>query len=204
MEPEPEEVIRQELGPGEKLLWAGRPRQGIVLRPADAYLVFVGLFFTAFSVFWVGGVIIAGLANDGSGAGSLCVALFGVPFILVGLYMLVGRFFVEARQRNRTSYGVTSERVIIVSGLFARQVKSLALETITDLSLTERPSGSGYITFGPIPPYYGVTFYYVDTGTTTRVPTFELEAGARAVYETIRAAQRAARSGRDGGATSWT
>jgi len=73
--------------------------------------------------------------------------LWGIPFVLVGLYIVVGRFFVDARTRGRTFYGVTSERIIIISGVFSRQTKSLQLRTLSDISLTERADGSGTITF---------------------------------------------------------
>ena len=42
-----QDLIRGELGKGEKLLWAGRPRQGVVLRAADAFLI-------PFSIMWGG------------------------------------------------------------------------------------------------------------------------------------------------------
>jgi hypothetical protein len=53
----------------------------------------------------------------------------------------------------KTTYGLTGERVVIVSGLFARNVKSLNLRTLSDVSLNERRDGSGTITFGPGHPY---------------------------------------------------
>jgi len=35
----PEERIARELTSGEKLLWSGRPRQGLVLRPTDTLVI---------------------------------------------------------------------------------------------------------------------------------------------------------------------
>ena len=81
--------------------------------------------------------------------GPLFFDLWGVPFVLVGLYMIVGRFFYEAMLRSRTYYGVTNERVIIISGLSSRTVKSLQVQTLTDVSLSEEASGTGTVTFGP-------------------------------------------------------
>jgi hypothetical protein len=120
-------------------------------------------------------------------------ALFGIPFVLVGLHMIFGRFWLDARQRAATIYAVTSERVVIVSGVFTRRVKSLVIDTITDVSLTERRDGAGTITFGPVP-----TFYWWHTGgwpgyADQAIPSFELAADARQVYEIIRAAQRSAK-----------
>lgn len=47
MNHEAESVVTTELASGEKLVWAGRPRQGIRLGPADILLV-------PFSLLWCG------------------------------------------------------------------------------------------------------------------------------------------------------
>lgn len=121
-------------------------------------------------------------------------AIWGVPFVLVGLYIMFGRFWVDARQRAHTCYAVTSERIVIVSGLFARRVKSLSIDTLSDVSLTERRDGSGTITFGSITPFY---WWYGGAGWPgfgpQAVSIFELAREVRQVYEIIRGVQRAAR-----------
>ena len=185
MDFELQDSIRSELDASEKLLWAGRPRQGLILRAADAFLIPFSIMWGGFAIFWEISVLAAGAP--------WFFAIWGVPFVLIGLYIMVGRFWMDAKQRAATVYAVTSERVIIVSGVFARQVKSLGIDTITDVSLTERTSGAGTITFGPVPPFYGwggagwPGFGYQS------VPSFELEADARRVFEIVRGAQRAAK-----------
>lgn len=81
-----------------------------------------------------------------------------------------------------------------ISGVFARRVKSLGIETITDVSLTERRGGAGTITFDPVPPSY---WWYQGVGWSwfgyPSASSFELAAEARQVYEIIRGAQRAAK-----------
>jgi hypothetical protein len=57
--------------------------------------------------------------------------------------------------RSRTYYGLTNERVIIISGLSSRTVKSLQVQTLTDVSLSEEASGTGTVTFGPNMSYSG-------------------------------------------------
>jgi hypothetical protein len=181
-----EELIRGELGTGEKLLWAGRPRQGFVLRAADVFLIPFSLLWGGFAIFWEASVLASGAP--------LFFSLWGIPFVLVGLYIMFGRFLVDAQQRAATAYAVTTERVVIASGIFARRVKSLAIDTITDVSLTERVDGAGTITFGPVPPFY---WWYGGAGWPglghQAVPSFELAAEARQVYEIIRGGQRAAK-----------
>lgn len=177
------DAIRSELSTDEQVLWSGQPRQGLTLRASDAFGIPFGLFFAAFSVFWLHGA-----AKSGA---PLPFVLFGVPFVLVGIYLVVGRFFVESRQRATTFYALTPQRVIICSGLFTRTVKSLQLKTIQDLSLSEKSDGTGTITFGGqhpmvnmfggMPGWPGMDQYLG--------PRFELIPNARAVYETARKAQ---------------
>lgn len=118
--------------------------------------------------------------------------LFGVPFVIIGLYLIVGRFFVDAKMRARTTYGVTNDRVIIVNGLFSQQVKSLQLRTVSDISLIEKSDGSGTITFGP--SLFGNFFAGGSWpgGMRNSPPSFDMIECAREVYETIRRAQKAA------------
>lgn len=180
-----EQVISKELESDERLLWSGIPKQGLVLRSSDALLIPFSLLWGGFAVVWETGV----LNSQAPGF----FALWGIPFVLFGLYLIVGRFFVDARQRAATAYGVTNKRVLIVSGLFTRSVKSLALRTLTDMTLSERSDGSGTISFGSSPAWGQ---WFANTSwpgaATQQVPAFDLIADAKAVYSQLRAAQSAA------------
>jgi hypothetical protein len=113
---------------------------------------------------------------------------------LISASLVIGRFFVEAKQRSGTYYAVTPQRVIIRSGLFSRSVKSLPLKTLQDLSLSERTDGTGTIAFGAqhpmasmfggMPGWPGMDQYLG--------PRFDLIPQARSVYESIRKAQASA------------
>jgi len=172
-----EPLLARELGRGEKLLWSGRPRQGLMLRPSDALFIPFSLMWGGFALFWETSVI-----REGA---SVFFMIWGVPFVAVGLYITVGRFFVDARIRERTAYGVTNERVVIVSGLFKPAVKSLSLRTLSDISLTERGDGSGTISFGP-----SGNGSPLMTRRGQPSPAFEGIANARFVHQTIRDAQK--------------
>jgi hypothetical protein len=176
-------IIEPELGSGERLLWAGRPCQGFLFRPVDVFLIPFSLMWGGFAFFWEGLALFMG--------SPLFFKLWGIPFVLVGCYLIVGRFFVDAWQREKTSYGLTNERAIIISGIFRRNVKSLNLRTLTDVSLSERRDGSGTITFGQQNPFFWPTHGMAWPGMPV-VPTFECVPDAKAVYETLRTAQREA------------
>jgi len=178
--------IRAELAAGEQVLWAGQPRQGLTLRPSDALGIPFSIFFAGFSIFWM-----QGAAQSGA---PLPFVLFGVPFVLMGLYLVIGRFFVEAKQRAATFYAVTPQRVIIRSGLFSKAVKSLPLKSLQEVSLSEWSDGTGTITFGAQHPmasmFGGISGW---PGTEQYLgPRLELVDQARSVYESIRKAQAGA------------
>ena len=184
---QPSQQIQPELGAGERLFWAGQPRQGVVLRGSDAFLIPFSLMWGGFSFFWETSVI----QSDAPGF----FVLWGIPFVIMGTYLIAGRFLVDARQRAHTWYGVTNERILIVSGLFSRKVKSLNLRTLTDLSMSEKQGGEGTITFGSGLPFgdWFAGFGGWPGMEAQMSPRFELIPHVKTVYETIRAAQRDAR-----------
>ena len=118
----------------------------------------------------------------------LFAVLWGIPFLLMGLYLIFGRFLVDARQRANTYYGLSNQRVIIVSGSRGSRCKSLDLKTLTDLSLVEQSDRSGTIFFDGT-PNWGL---WVEGWRWPGMPPlsrFELIDEARQVYEQIRDAQ---------------
>jgi hypothetical protein len=180
---EQKRVIESQFSPSERLLWSGQPRQGLCLRAADAYLIPFSLLWGGFAIFWESRVISSGAP--------FFFMLWGIPFVLVGVYMIIGRFFVDAKQRSKTYYGVTSARAIIVSGLFSRKVKSINLRTLPDISLDEKPDGSGTITFGVTNSVsWASGELSFSGGEKQSTPSFVLIPEAKKVYEMIRAAQR--------------
>ena len=68
-----------------------RPR----VRPGDAGLIPFSLLWCGFAIFW------ESLAMK---TGELLPELWGVPFVLVGLYFVFGRFVVDAYVRAHTSW----------------------------------------------------------------------------------------------------
>ena len=111
--------------------------------------------------------------------------LWGIPFVFAGLYFVFGRFIFDAKQRQKTYYGVTDDRAIIVSGLFQRKVKILSLSNISDISLTQGADGRGTITFGPTPPFFASFGAWWPGMGQQSVPNFEMIEGAREVYDLL-------------------
>lgn len=183
MDNEAERVITAELGPAEKLVWSGRPRRGVILMAAD-------LLATPFSVLWCGFAVFWVVSARKAGA-PVPFWLFGLMFVAVGIYLVIGRFFADAARRAQTFYGLTTQRAIVVSGLFSRRVTSLELNTLGRLSLTEKKDRSGTITLGPPPggqawvagllgPSWPGAAHHLP-------PAFEMVENARDVHDRIRA-----------------
>jgi hypothetical protein len=116
--------------------------------------------------------------------------IFGSFFVVMGIYMIIGRFFIDAWQRNKTYYGLTNQRIIIISGLLSKNVKSLNLRTLTDLSLKETRGGKGTITFGATNPMFAWFGGCAWPGMGHMIPpSFEMIDRPREVYDSIRIAQ---------------
>lgn len=136
-----EDQLRDNLNKGEKLFWTGRPATGIKFQASDIYLIPFSIMWCGFAIFWEVGVITSNAP--------FFFRLWGIPFVLFGLYLTIGRFFFDALQRKNTIYGITDSRVIIKAGLFSKEVKSLNIKTMSDITFREKKDGSGTIMLGP-------------------------------------------------------
>ena len=187
-------VIQRELMPGEQLLWSGTPRTGIVFRTSDLFLIPFSVLWCGFAVFWL-------FTATRSGA-PLPFVVFGVPFVAVGLYFVFGRFLLDAKQRGNTYYGLTSRRVIILSGVLRREVESLELTGLNDVTLSESRDGGGVITFGRVAGPWGAMRGWSWPGMEQYLPPcFELDGHVRWVYEQILGARAAATTAANVGLT---
>ena len=176
-------ILARELSAGEKILWCGQPLGGVRLRKQDAFLIPFSLLWGGFAVFWEVGVIHSNAP--------FFFRLWGIPFVLVGLYLVIGRFFVDAQVRKKTIYGVSNQRILIVSGFSSRNFRSLGLKTLSEINLSEKADGTGTITFGPdYPLMQNPGAGWPRYGRFTPAPpAFDLIENVRSVYEVVRRAQ---------------
>lgn len=185
MNRDPHEVIQSELEPGERLIWAAQPVQGIKFRTIDFFGVPFSILWAGFAFYWEYSVI--------KGGAPFMFVLFGVPFVLIGVYVTVGRFFLDAWLRSKTYYGLTNDRVVIVSGLWARKVNSLSLRTLTDVSLVESATAVGSISFGRSSMFNSMFAGVPWPGAEQYIgPRFDLIEDAKRTFQKIREAQKAA------------
>ncbi|HET7856676.1 MAG TPA: hypothetical protein VFL41_09495 [Gaiellaceae bacterium] len=121
---------------GERLLWVGRPYPGRVFDRSDAFLIPFSLLWGGFAIFWEAGVILSGWEFG---------AVWGIPFVAFGLYLIAGRFFVKVRRRRRTHYAVTDRRV------FSKRddaTRAAFIHSIPTINARLQADGSGSVIFG--------------------------------------------------------
>lgn len=137
--------VNAELQPGESIVWAGQPNPN--RRMMKGFLLW--LFFipwTAFALFWMTGV--GGLAwlTGGAGGDFNFLALFGLPFILIGTCGLLSPLYLRM-DAVRTVYVVTNQRILTISGVLGTKYRSFFPEQIQFVERKERGDGSGNLIF---------------------------------------------------------
>jgi hypothetical protein len=141
-------LLQPSLLPGERPLWTGRPQLGIRLRWADLYLIPFSLLWGGFAIFWNVLVWTTGAP--------VFFTLFGLPFLVAGLYLIAGRFLHDALLRSSLLYAVTNRRVIVLRTRFRRRLRSAELGYLPTLEFDEHPGGRGTLRFtvDPVPPVF--------------------------------------------------
>ena len=128
------------LFPGERVVWEGAPAHGLIFQPLDVFLVPFSFLWGGFALFW-------NLQTWTTDA-PLEFKLFGLPFLVAGVYVIAGRFLLDMWIRRGQHYFVTDRRILIVTRAPWRRVKSLDLKRLPGLELRERGDGGGTIKFG--------------------------------------------------------
>jgi hypothetical protein len=173
------ELVKPWLLPGERPLWVGRPPRGLALLPGDRFMI-------PFSLMWSGIAIVWNLMAWAMDT-PLFFRLFGLPFLLIGFYLLVLRFFVDAWRRGRTVYAVTDRRILFIRTGAGGRVTSLDIDALPGLVLTERRDGRGTIRFEPpAPPEVVEEWGRRKVVTRLGGPSFDEVENVRSVYELVR------------------
>jgi hypothetical protein len=177
-------VFTEHLLKGEKIAWWGQPAQGFLLTGRDGFMIPFSLMWGGFAIFWETSVL--------STNAPIFMALWGVPFVLIGLYLIAGRFVVDAWIRRGMYYAVTDKRVLILrSGPFATFV-AISLAQLPDTNLSESAGGRGTIRFGTAAPYLGNRGFSGWTPALDPTPQFIAIEDARRVFDHIQGAIAAA------------
>lgn len=149
------DFARHLLIPGENILWKGKPEKGGIFTKQDVFMIPFSIFWCGFAFIWFFGVLEAGGF----------FALFGVLFICVGLYLVVGRFFVTAYLRKNTAYVITNKKIIRKKG---KRVDMMEIASLPPMHTELHKDGRGTISFG-------ASVYTYNRGRQYEGPMFSLE-----------------------------
>ena len=134
-------LIRDELAPGEKLVWTGRPQvvRSVLLSLPPAM---IGLFMAGFGLFWM-----RGASQFDSGI----FPLFGLIFVFVGLAIMLSPVWI-AWQASQTRYAITDRRAILCEPRFLGgiETRSYTADALTNIVRNQRGDGSGDLIFEEI------------------------------------------------------
>ncbi len=137
------------LDDGEEIAWQGRPDKAIIWADMLSFESLFGIFFGGFALFWIAGAsaMIGGQAsfggNSGIGAVFTFFPLFGLPFLAIGLYMVVGRIFWDAHRRGRTWYTLTDRAAYIARDTMGkRSLKRYAIAEMQPPNLQDGQPGT--------------------------------------------------------------
>ncbi len=172
-----ETEIQKELLAQERILWSGVPHHGLIFRSNETFHIPFSILWLGFAVFWEVSAWLSGAPPF--------FLLWGSFFVVAGLYFAFGRFIYDMKLRQRSYYGLTDKRIVIVSTLFGRKIKALNLSTLGETSIDTKNDGTGTITFGP-------TSFMGGAGWPSRgmkSPSFDRIPDVRRVYELIIDAQ---------------
>jgi hypothetical protein len=137
---------------GERFVWTGRPVQGVRFGARDFFLIPFSLLWGGFAIVWESiafvGAITASASAQGAGVGVAIFPLFGIPFVLAGLYLIVGRFFADAWVRSRITYALTDRRALVLRRMFGDRLSAVSLTHCPGLSLNLR-GARGDVDFEP-------------------------------------------------------
>ena len=147
----PSQIIQEELARDEKLIWADVP----ISIKAHAYsaipIALFGIPFFSFAVFWTWGA--SSMLRSGSGSGidgfDIFFPMFGIPFLLVGLGMVLSPLWKMYKAKHLT-YGMTDKRLIIRHAFPRIELQSWPLSSIKKLNRIGTAKGPGDIIFAEV------------------------------------------------------
>ncbi|HEX4533794.1 MAG TPA: hypothetical protein VH000_06150 [Rhizomicrobium sp.] len=169
--------FQDRLLPGEHVFWTGRPGGGLMLTSRDTFLIPFSLLWGGFAIFWETSVL--------QSSAPIFFRLWGIPFVLVGLYFIAGRFFADAWIRGRLHYAVTDQRILIERKGISAAFTALPIDRLPSVTLVEKSNGRGTILFDQPQPFLGARGFGVWTPSASGPPQFALIDDSRTVYDKI-------------------
>lgn len=174
------EIFMNELLKNEEILWSGQP-ENTIFTTSDIFLIPFSLIWGGFAVFWEISTIIA--------SAPFFFSLFGIPFVIMGFYLIFGRFIFKSIKKKHTYYAITNQRILILSNLRSSNLQAEFIRQIPCINKSVKSNGIGTIKFGNSPYLTGM---YGNSGVeffgnryTNDIPVFYDIQDVEAVYKLI-------------------
>ena len=131
----------------ERLLWTGKPVKEIKLLPSEKITMIFGAFWTAFSAFWIAMAYAGTSEIEGGPLMANIFPLFGIPFLLTGLYLMIISPIRAKRKRKNIEYALTNKRVLIFYNSKVQSLQAFKYNEIQNISFGCDADGVGVVTF---------------------------------------------------------
>ena len=124
------------LSPGEQILWRGKPEKYSLFEKNDILLIPFSIFWCGFAIYWE----YTAFAKQTP----LLFRLWGIPFVCVGLYFVIGRFSFRSYLLRHSAYAITDRKII---RKFGKKVEMLQSNSLPPMQVEQKEDGSGTIRF---------------------------------------------------------
>jgi hypothetical protein len=124
IDPRAAQKVQPELMSGESIYWAGIPNPRVIFHSDDWTAIPFSLLWTGFFVFWEAEALGVWGKTSRPGENNTFMVLWGIPFLVMGNYMVWGRFLTDAWLKRRTYYAVTNRRLLVLQEGWKRKSSS--------------------------------------------------------------------------------
>jgi hypothetical protein len=150
--PVPLDMFSADVLPEERIEWTGQPNPKVILHAEDWTLIPFSLLWGGFAIFWLlgaSGVWDIFASSHPNHPFQYFGVIWGTPFVVVGQYLIWGRFVYARWKKRRTFYALTNRRALIIqSGIKGRTSSSAYFENLSIVEKRVRSDGIGIISFG--------------------------------------------------------
>jgi len=119
-------IFESYLTPDEEIIWSDQPLANKLFSTQDLFLIPFSLLWGGFALVWEAMAL---------SSGPSFAILWGIPFVLVGQYMIWGRFIYKYLSRRQTYYAITPQRILILKTLFGQDLSAHYLNQLPTLTL---------------------------------------------------------------------
>ena len=142
-------LFEDHLFDGEEIVWTGRPDPSVNFDRRDLTLIPFSIAWAGFAIFATAGFVSGYVeaVESGGQPGSFLFLALAAGFSLLGLYLLVGRFFNKRWNKRRLYYALTDHRVLILKTATTPPVLAVPWDKVPAIGKAEGFGGTGTVTF---------------------------------------------------------